>query len=153
MTELKTLEAQLAEALGRIARAGTALSDTTGQGDSAEVARLQAALEAATSRAEALETAAAQTRARFEAALQDQQTAMTDLDAELQRLRAVTQRLAENNAALRAACEANAVEPALLNQSMIAELEALRAERAAETREVQTVMAALNPLLTEKETA
>jgi chromosome segregation ATPase len=76
--------------------------------------------------------------------------AMDKLDGELGRLRAANAQLRENNQALREANEANEAgvgEAHLINKAMLAELEALRATRAADIAESGAIMAALAPLL------
>lgn len=77
-------------------------------------------------------------------AARDARTAeMTRLDAELQSLRRANQQLRDNNQALREANEAGVAEPHLINKSMLAELEGLRATQSADRAETEAVMAAL----------
>ena len=66
------------------------------------------------------------------------------LDGELQSLRKANAQLRENNAKLREANEAGVAEPHLINKAMMAELEGLRAARAADRAEAETVLAALS---------
>lgn len=73
------------------------------------------------------------------------------LDLELQRLRKATEQLRESNAALRAANEAGVGEPHLINKAMLAELEALRASRAADVAEADTILTSLNALMIQEE--
>ncbi|MCE8008070.1 hypothetical protein [Aestuariivita sp.] len=72
---------------------------------------------------------------------------LADLDRELQRLRKANQQLRDSNAALREANEAGVGEPHLINSAMLAELEGLRAERAADVAEASAIMDQLVPLL------
>ncbi len=88
------------------------------------------------------ERAAAEEGARAE-----QANAMRKLDHELQSLRKANQQLRDNNKALREANEAGVTEPHLINKSMLAELEGLRAARAADRAEADLVMADLSRLI------
>lgn len=70
-----------------------------------------------------------------------------DLDVELQRVRRANQELSDACAAL---CEANAQgvgDPELINKAMEAELEALRASRAADVAEASAILSELQPLV------
>lgn len=69
------------------------------------------------------------------------------LDTDLQRLRQANDQLRASNAALREANAAGVGEPHLINKAMLAELEALRAARAADVAEAGSIMAQLVPLL------
>ncbi|MGX9354396.1 hypothetical protein ACS3SW_04310 [Roseobacteraceae bacterium S113] len=89
--------------------------------------------------AEELEDARAQSAGQSEA--------MAQVDVELQRLRKVITQLRENNAALREANTAGVGEPHLINKAMLAELEALRAERAADVAEASAILSALEPVV------
>ena len=71
----------------------------------------------------------------------------TQLDLDLQRLRQANAELRASNTALREANAKGVGEPHLINKAMLAELEALRAARAAEIAEAESIMAALTPLL------
>ncbi|APZ54797.1 hypothetical protein [Salipiger abyssi] len=88
-----------------------------------------------------------------DAALQEQLAAqregMAELDTELQRLRLSNDMLRRTSEEMRAALEANVGEPHLINKAMLAELEALRAARAAEEAEMRAVLGALEPVLAE----
>lgn len=68
---------------------------------------------------------------------------------EIARLKAANAELMEANRALREAAEAGGADGDLLSRSMTAELEALRAERRAETAEMKEILEALDPLIAE----
>ncbi len=68
---------------------------------------------------------------------------------EIARLKAANADLMEANRALREAAEAGGADGDLISRSMTAELEALRAERRAETVEMQEILEALDPLIAE----
>ena len=82
---------------------------------------------------------------------------MQALDGELQRLRQANDALLKSCTEMRVALAENLGEPHLINQAMLAELEALRAARAVEAAEARAVLGALEPVLAqaagEEETA
>lgn len=78
----------------------------------------------------------------------DSQT-LAALDAELHKLRAAQDELLAANAALREANAQGVGEPELINRGLEAELETLRAARAADAAEAGAVLGALSPLLAE----
>lgn len=90
---------------------------------------------------------------RSEAELVTLRETMEQLDAELARLRKANAQLQDSNAALRAANQAGVGEPHLINKSMMAELESMRAARQVDLAEVQAIKGALVPLLQDKEEA
>ncbi len=67
---------------------------------------------------------------------------------ELQRMRRTNTSLREQLATLRQAQMAGVTEPQLINKSMLAELDALRALRLTEVAEMDEILAALEPHLT-----
>ena len=80
---------------------------------------------------------------------QDAKARMAELDAEIQRVRKANDGLRELNAALRVANEAGVGEPHLINKSIMAELEALRAARSVDVAETTAIIEALTPLINE----
>ena len=84
---------------------------------------------------------------RSEAELTRLHDMMQHLDAELSRLRKANDQLQDSNAALRAANQAGVGEPHLINKSMMAELESMRAARQVDIAEVEAIKGALVPLL------
>lgn len=68
---------------------------------------------------------------------------------ELQRMRRTNSALREQLASLRSAQLAGVTEPQLINKSLMAELDALRALRLSEVAEMDEILAALEPHLTE----
>ena len=76
------------------------------------------------------------------------------LDAQgldVHRLTATVTQLREDLRRLREAAEQGVVDPALINRAMMAELDALRATRAAEVNEMSHIMSALGPILDAEE--
>ncbi|MBU2993468.1 hypothetical protein Q4555_00240 [Octadecabacter sp. 1_MG-2023] len=72
------------------------------------------------------------------------------MDRELQRLRQVNAELRDINSQLREALSDGVSEPHLVNKAMLAELEALRATRAADAAEMDSILEELTPII-EKE--
>jgi hypothetical protein len=68
---------------------------------------------------------------------------------ELQRMRRTNTTLREQLASLRQAQMAGVTEPQLINKSLVAELDALRALRLTEVAEMDEILAALEPHLTQ----
>ena len=64
-------------------------------------------------------------------------------------MRAVNENLRSSNAALREANAKGLAEPELVNAAMSSELDSLRAARAAERAEIETILATLEPVLKE----
>ncbi len=145
MSDIEELERRLASAMERIANGLGAL------GADADAGSAHGALEE-----ERLVNAQLQERVRklserLGAAQDETRGRLETLDLELQRLRKSNEQLRMSNAALRQANEAGVGEPHLINKAMLAELEALRAERAADAAEVATIMGALQELLTDED--
>lgn len=70
---------------------------------------------------------------------------------ELQRQKRLVAEIADTNRALRAAAEAGVTDPELLNKSLMNEVEALRASRAAEIAEISAILSELAPAIGEAE--
>ncbi len=87
--------------------------------------------------------------AALDAQIASQRQALAALDHELQALRQSNADLRELNAQLRAAAEDGVAEPELINRAVMAELDALRATRAADIAELEAVIDTLKPLITE----
>ena len=159
MQDITELEKRITAALERI---GKGVDRLAAQPRPAGTAPVTAAVDA-TLRAQLEEEKAlnAQLQARLRAAsareakgdLQEKLDRLTqELDVkglELQRMRRVNASLREQLEALRTAAAAGATEPALINKAMAAELEALRATRLTEIAEMDEILAALEPHLTE----
>jgi chromosome segregation ATPase len=80
-------------------------------------------------------------------AAEDQEETLAKLDMEAQRLRLANDRLRETNEALRQANAEGVAEPKLINRAMLAEIEGLRAARAADAAEAGAVLKKLDKLL------
>ncbi|HHH89312.1 MAG TPA: hypothetical protein ENK45_01965 [Aliiroseovarius sp.] len=159
MSEIAELEGRITAALDRIGQGLDALGPkadpAVAQAAAQETARLRAALE------EEKKTNA-QLEERVRAIKEKQEFTVTRLTEEVERLRSILERgesdtqgmlramsqLRDNNAALRDAVRRGLAEPHLVNKSMMAELEALRAMRAADRTELDAVLAEFAPLVT-----
>ncbi|MFZ5961570.1 hypothetical protein ACOXXX_01335 [Thalassococcus sp. BH17M4-6] len=172
MTQIDELERRITAALDRIAQGVEALETPPAaaveepapvevpQADPEELARLREALEDE-------RLANAQLEERVKAIRQKQEGEVTDLraqvagqgeniarlDTELQRLRRANDMLAATNQEMRSALEENVGEPHLINKAMLAELEGLRAARAADAAENRVVLDTLEPLLAQAASA
>lgn len=157
MTDITELQGRITAALDRIGQGIAGLEPPAGtapEGDSYEVSRLTAALEEE-------RTANAQLEERVRAIRDRQENVVAGLEAETARLRdqlaqqeaaatglaRVNAELRANNAAMRAAIEAGLAEPHLVNKSMMAELDALRAAQGADRAELDAVLGELGPMI------
>ncbi|MEM7076442.1 MAG: hypothetical protein AAGA28_09905 [Pseudomonadota bacterium] len=152
LNDIAELQSRINGALDRLGQAMEAQTESAA--DTAGLATLQQALDDEKVANEQLEErlkSARATRSALEeevANLRDQNAqAMARLDTELQSLRRANRQLRDNNAALRGANSAGVGEPHLINKSMMAELEALRAERSADRAEADAILSALGAAL------
>ncbi|MFO1203854.1 MAG: hypothetical protein U1E58_14585 [Tabrizicola sp.] len=159
MQEITELEKRITAALERIGKGVDRLA--TQPRAAAPAATAPANDAALRAQLEEEKSLTAQLQARLRAAkereskgdLQEKVDRLTqELDVqglELQRMRRVNASLREQLEALRSAAAAGATEPHLINKAMAAELEALRATRLTEIAEMDEILAALEPHLTE----
>lgn len=78
---------------------------------------------------------------------------VSELETAVAQLQLVNAQLRRNNAALRRAHEAGLPDAGLVNDGLRAELEAVNAARAADRAEIESILAALKPLVEETELA
>ncbi|UYV35818.1 hypothetical protein N4R57_12170 [Rhodobacteraceae bacterium D3-12] len=155
MSQVEELERRITAALDRIAKGIEPLGVASGNPEAEEeLARARAELEderlagqQLEERVKALHEKQDNKIAALEAQTEEQAASMARLDGELQRLRAANEQLRSSNAALREANEKGVGEPHLINKAMLAELEGLRASRAADRAESAAILSALEPLL------
>lgn len=155
MSDITDLQSRITTALDRIGIGLDALVKAPDEGaESDEVIGLRAAL--ADER-----TANAQLEARVLAIKEKQDGTVTTLSNEVDRLRGlleaeeaaiarltrVNSELRANNAALRDAIAEGVAEPHLVNKSMMAELDALRAAQGADRTELDAVLGELSRLV------
>ncbi len=157
MRDYATLESRLAAALDRIRVGVDRLGDDAASGEAADnLAALNTQLED-----ERMVNAQLQERLRVLSERQDTATAplqsqvdaqsrqMAELDGELQRLRAVNADLRDLSAQLRSAASAGVAEPELINKALMAEVDALQAQRSADRAELDAILADLKPIVEE----
>ncbi|MCC5991144.1 MAG: hypothetical protein JJT99_01350 [Rhodobacteraceae bacterium] len=157
MSDVNELEKRLGDALDRIARSARSLGNgALGAADGETLADLRAQLEAERNKT-------AQLSERVNAVRQRQDSSVTSLERrlarmteqldlqslEMLRLKKANTKLIEANRQLREGHEAKVIEPSAINRALLAELEALRAERAADMAEMEDVLGELKPLITE----
>ncbi|MDR9394941.1 MAG: hypothetical protein RI571_11625 [Roseovarius sp.] len=144
MSDIDEFQRRITAALDRIGQ-GLETLRPEGEADEADTLRQQlddeklanAQLE---ERVKALRQKHESRLAQAEKAEAERAEAVRKLDSELQSLRSANQQLRESNAALRDAMQQDIADPHLVNKSMMAELEALRATQAAQRAEVDAVM-------------
>lgn len=161
MQDITELEKRITTALERIGKGVDRLASQPRQAVTATAPAAAPSDSALRAQLEEEKSLTAQLQARLRAAkdreakgdLQEKVDRLTqDLDVqglELQRMRRVNASLREQLEALRTAAASGATEPALINKAMAAELEALRATRLTEMAEMDEILAALEPHLTE----
>jgi hypothetical protein len=150
MNDIEELQRRITAAMDRVAYGLEQLSGAA-SGDVAEVARAledeKLANAQLSERMRVLTDRQEQELGALKSASETTATRTQELDLELQRLRKANAELRQSNQALRAANEAGVGEPHLINKAMMAELEALRAARAADVSETNAIIDALTPLV------
>lgn len=157
MTDIQQIETRLSRALDRISAAAGQIAQqpyAPATDGSAETARLQAELEAERAKTAQLSERVNAVRQRQDSSVSSlerrlaRMTEQLDLQSlEMLRLKKANSKLIEANRQLREGVEAQVIEPSTVNRSLLAELEALRAERAAELAEMEDVLGELKPLM------
>ncbi|MGY6705667.1 hypothetical protein [Roseinatronobacter sp.] len=161
MSDIKNLEQRIIRALDRISRNVDAVRAAPVQQQTPppaqapdDTAELRAQLDAERAKN-------AQLTERVNAVRQRQESSFTSLERrlarmteqldlqslEMLRLKKANTKLIEANRQLRDGHEAMVIEPSAINRSLVAELEALRAERAADMVEMEDVLGELKPLI------
>lgn len=134
-TEADALAGQLSSVSSDLTEATEAL-----EAERARTAELEAALAEAQSENAALATQVAQ-------AAPDMSQDLAATEAELRTLRSAMEELQTANAALRQAALTQVTEPELINRSLAADLEAVQAARLAELRDIDAILATLDPII------
>ena len=162
MSDIEELHSRITAAMARIGTGVEALASKTASGaadpdvaaalEEEQLAnaqlkeRLRALNQKHFDEIERLQTQLKETEA-IRAAVKEQTEIMARLDNDVQRLRKANDQLRASNAALREANEEGVGEPHLINKAMLAELEGLRASRAADASEAAAVLARLEPMI------
>lgn len=151
MNDVTALQSRVAAALERI-RTGLDDMAPAGNVDHALQARLaeeQTANAQLEERVKALKDRQDGKIADLETQVASQNAQMAQLDKELQRLRASNADMRDVNAQLRSAAADGVAQPELINRALMAEVEALAAQRAADAAEVDAILSDLKPLIAE----
>lgn len=159
MSNVSDLERRLGRALDRIAKSAQKLGSAPAKpAETTELDDLRRQLEAERSKNAQLSDRVNAVRNRQEgsfATLERRLARMTeqlDLQSlEMLRMKKANTKLIEANRQLREGSEAKIIEPSTINRSLLAELEALRAERAAEIAEMEDVLGELKPLISSED--
>ncbi|AZQ66330.1 hypothetical protein EF888_03785 [Silicimonas algicola] len=153
MDDISEFQRRIVAALDRAGQALDQLGSGGGGGGSEELAAELEAERVANrqleERVRAIKEKQETTVARLEDQVSDLRDALGARDAEVQRMRKVNDALRETNASLRDANAQGLAEPELVNAAMLSELDALRAQRAAERAEIEEILATLEPVLKE----
>ena len=158
MTDVSALQDRISAALGRIEAGLGALADRPvasavpvadapdlqGQLDDERAANAQ--LE---ERVRALKERQDTKIAELMSKVAEQKATLAALDTEMQRLRTSNADLREVARQLRQAADDGAADAELINRAMMAEVEALSAQRASEAAEVDAILTELKPLIAE----
>ena len=149
MTEIEELSSRITSALDRVAGGVQAAVDAGGEAENLRTALEQEKQVSAqlSDRVRALGERQEQALAAMEARATEAATRMEKLDTEMQQLRTANEMLMKACEDLRAANAEGVGNPDLINQSVMAELQALRAARTAERAEADEILAGLMPLL------
>jgi chromosome segregation ATPase len=165
MSELPELETRIMAALERI-KTGVAAQATSAPVSDVDTGALETQVSELKNKLDEEQTANAQLEERVKLLKERQDGKLAELesnvdagrarssrmDRELQRLRQVNAELRDINGQLRGALSEGVSEPHLVNKAMLAELEALRATRAADAAEMDAILEELTPII-EREAA
>lgn len=151
MNDIASLEGRLSAALERLQRG---LENYAGNGAADEnLAALSLQLEdEKTANAQLEERVRALKEKQDEigpmaAKVSEQSAQLAGLDGELQRLRASNADLRQVAGQLRAAAEGSVADAELINRALMAEVEALQAQRSADRKELDAILSELKPLV------
>jgi len=151
MSDIPELQRRITAALDRISQGLDGMAKT---GDAGEVESLRQQLEdeklanaQLEERIKKLKASLSEAETARDAAQSDSSDKLKELDASLQSLRQANQQLRDNNAALRDANAEGVGEAHLINKAMLAELEGLRATRAADKSEADAILSEMDAIL------
>ena len=151
MSDIEELQRRITAAMDQVAFGLEKLGPAAAAGPDAETLRQLEEERTANAqlqeRVRALRTKSDGEIAGLRAQVDEGQSRLASLDVELQRVRRANTQLSDACAALRAANTEGVGEPHLINKAMLAELEALRAARAADVAEASVILASLQPLV------
>ncbi|MGJ8617908.1 MAG: hypothetical protein ACSHWS_13790 [Sulfitobacter sp.] len=151
MSNIDELQRRITSAMDRVALGVDKLGASAPSGPDPEMAQAledeRTANAQLTERVRALKTKSDSEMATMRTQVEECDARMAQLDIELQRVRRANAQLTEACAALRDANEEGVGDAHLINKAMLAELEGLRAARAADVAETTAILSALTPLV------
>ena len=151
MSNIDELQRRITAAMDRLAQGVDKLGNASGGGPDPEMAQAledeRTANAQLTERVRALKNKSDNEMATLRAQVEESSARMAQLDIEIQRVRRANTQLTDACAALRDANEEGVGDPHLINKAMLAELEGLRAARAADVAEASAILSALTPLV------
>ncbi|MDD9721432.1 hypothetical protein PVW51_12025 [Sulfitobacter sp. PR48] len=150
MSDIDELQRRITAAMDRVAAGLEGLGKDAGAPDPEMVQALEderTANAQLTERVRALKARAESENATLRTQVEESQARIAQLDIELQRVRRANAQLTDACAALQEANAEGVGDAHLINKAMLAELEGLRAARAADVAEGSAILAALGPLL------
>ncbi|MBB3994647.1 putative nucleic acid-binding Zn-ribbon protein [Sulfitobacter undariae] len=157
MSDIEELQRRITAAMDQVAFGLAKLGTAAPAGPDEETTRLLEEERTANAqlqeRVRSLRTKSEAENAALRAQLDEREARMGQLDIELQRVRRANAELANACAALRDANAEGVGDADLINKALLAELEGLRASRAADVAEASAILASLQPLVDAGSTA
>jgi len=151
MSDIEELQRRITAAMDQVAFGLAKMRPATAAGPDEDTLRLldeeRTANAQLQERVRGLRTKSEAELAALRAQVDQGHARMAQLDIELQRVRRANAQLSDACAALRAANAEGVGDAHLINKTMLAELEALRAARAADVAEASVILASLQPLV------
>ena len=151
MSDIEELQRRITAAMDQVAFGLAKMGPATAAGPDEDTLRLLEEERTANAqlqeRVRGLRTKSEAELAALRAQVEEGDARMAQLDIELQRVRRANTQLSDACTALREANTEGVGDAHLINKSMLAELEALRASRAADVAEASVILASLQPLV------
>lgn len=151
MSDIEELQRRITAAMDQVAfgleKLGAAAPEGAGADTLAQLEEERTANAQLQERVRGLRTKSEAEIATLRSLLEEGDARMGQLDIELQRVRRANAQLSDACAALRDANAEGVGDAHLINKAMLAELEALRAARAADVAEASVILASLQPLV------
>lgn len=150
MSDIDELQRRITAAMDRVAKGVEKVSAAPSGPDPETLAALEEERTAnaqLTERVRALKSRSEAEIAQLRQQIEDGAARMAELDLEVQRVRRANAELTAACATLQAANEEGVGEAHLINRAMLAELEGLRAARAADMAEANAILSVLTPLV------
>ncbi|MEJ6398698.1 hypothetical protein [Yoonia sp. 208BN28-4] len=156
MSDITALESRITSALDRIRAGVDKMSEAAAAVPEVDVSGLQTDLDEERMANAQLQERLRTLKERHDTALSElenkvtgQQGQMAAMETELQKLRQANADMRDINGKLRDAASEGVVEPELINRAMMAEIDALQAQRTSEAAAVDAILSEIKPLLKE----